>query len=70
MYKRQGQRDGPGGKRGREREWDAPVYTPTAPSACATATRFTPLNGSSGLGLCSDHSVCVGAPGDEIFEEK
>ena len=45
------------------------MYTPTAPSACATATRFT-LNGSSGLGLCSDHSVCVGAPGDEIFEEK
>mmetsp|Transcript_9181 Transcript_9181/g.38885 ORF Transcript_9181/g.38885 Transcript_9181/m.38885 type:complete len:234 (-) Transcript_9181:169-870(-) len=46
------------------------VYTPTEPSACATATSGTPLNGSSGLGLCSDHSVCVGAPGDEICEEK
>jgi len=45
------------------------VYTPTAPSVYATATR-TPLNGSSGLGLCNDHSVCVGAPGAEIFEEK
>ena len=58
------------GKRGRARARDVPVYTPTAPSACATATSGTPLNGSSGLGLCSDHSVCVGAPGDEICEEK